>query len=30
MKIPIIQYGLHSSRKADTSPDMFIIKFAEI
>jgi len=30
MKIPIIQYNLHSSRKTDTSPDMFIMKFAEI
>jgi len=30
MKISIIRYDLHSSRKPDTSPDIFIIKFTEI
>jgi len=30
LKIPIIRYDLHSSRKTDTSPNLFIIKFTEI
>lgn len=30
MKIPIIRYDLHSSKKTDTNPNIFIAKFAEI